>query len=148
MYTTSTPAAPKGVKLKAQDLGNEMKHILILGLLIGLAACASYDARQRASLLQTAAHDDQTCLQQGTKFPDERYVSCRLQLQDDRLHQDWLNLQLMRQTQQQPNAVPAPYTPREYYRPLDPDHFVCILVTEEDKRDYVMCDETDEPKNP
>jgi hypothetical protein len=126
-----------------------MKHslTLTLTLLLDLAACASYDARQHAQLLQTAARDDQTCQDKGTKFPQDRYVSCRLQLQDDRLHQDWLNLQLMRQTQQQPNAVPAPYTPREYYRPLDPDHFVCILVTEEDKRDYVMCDETDEPKN-
>ncbi len=124
-----------------------MKHILILSLLLGLTACATYDAHQRASLLETASRDDQACLQQGTKFPDDRYVSCRLQLQDDRLHQDWLNLQLMRQTQQQPAAVPSPYTPREYYRPLDRDHFVCGLVTE-DKRDYILCDETDEPKKP
>jgi hypothetical protein len=125
-----------------------MKHSVTFALLLGLAACASYDSREHASLLQTALSDDQTCKQQGTKFPDERYVTCRLQLQDDRLHQDWLNLQLMRQSQQQPTAVPAPYTPREFYRPLDPGHFVCSLVTEEDKRDYILCDETDEPKKP
>jgi hypothetical protein len=98
--------------------------------------------------LQTAQRDDHACNQQGTKFPEDRYVSCRMQLQDDRLHQDWLNLQLMRQSQQQPTAVPAPYTPREFYRPLDPAHFVCSLVTEEDKRDYILCDETDEPQRP
>jgi cell division protein FtsL len=123
-----------------------MKQTLTLILLIGLAACASYDTRQHTELLRTAAQDDQTCLSQGTRFPEDRYVSCRLQLQDDRLHKDWLNLQLMRQTQVQPNQVPAPYSPREYYRPLDPDHFVCLLTTEADKRDYILCDETDEPQ--
>jgi hypothetical protein len=125
-----------------------MKHILTLTLLLSAVACANYDARQHATLLRTAAQDDLTCIGQGTKFPEDRYVSCRLQLQDDRLHQDWLNLQVMRQSQQQPNNIPAPYTPREYYRPLDPDHFVCLLVTEEDKREYILCDETDEPKQP
>jgi hypothetical protein len=125
-----------------------MKHTITFVLLLGLVACASYDSHQHAGLLQTAQRDDQTCVQQGTKFPEERYVTCRMQLQDDRLHQDWLNLQLMRQSQQQPNVVPAPYTPREFYRPLDPGHFVCSLVTEEDKRDYILCDETDEPRKP
>jgi hypothetical protein len=125
-----------------------MKQLLPCALLLSLAACASYDAHQHAGLLQTARQDDQTCAQQGMKFPEDRYISCRLQLQDDRLHKDWLNLQLMRQTQEQPTAVPAPYTPREFYRPLDPAHFVCSLVTEEDKRDYVLCDETDEPQTP
>ena len=125
-----------------------MKQSVTFVLLLSLAACASYDARQQTALLQTALHDDQTCDQQGMKFPEDRYVTCRLQLQDERLHQDWLNLQLMRQSQQQPTAVPAPYTPREFYRPLDPAHFVCSLVTEEDKRDYILCDETDEPQKP
>ena len=125
-----------------------MKQALIFALLLGLAACASYDARQHASLLQTAQQDDQTCTQKGVKFPEDPYVTCRMQLQDDRLHKDWLNLQLMRQSQQQPTAVPAPYTPREFYRPLDPAHFVCSLDTEEDKREYILCDETDEPQKP
>jgi hypothetical protein len=128
--------------------GNEMKHIITFALLLGLAACASFDARQHAGLLQTSLRDDQTCQQQGMKFPDQRYVTCRLQLQDDRMHQDWLNLQLMRQSQQQPQNIPAPYTPREFYRPLDPAHFVCSLVTEEDKREYILCDETDESQKP
>jgi hypothetical protein len=124
-----------------------MKQLICILLSLGLAGCASYEARQHAQMLETAVHDHQACVQQGLKFPDDRYIGCRLQMQDDRLHQDWLNLQLMRQSQQQPNNVPAPYTPREFYRPLDPDHFACALVTE-DKRDYVLCDETDEPKKP
>lgn len=129
------------------DEGNKMKQFLCILMAIGMAGCASYAAREHAQMLDTAVHDDATCNSQGSKFPEDRYVSCRLQLQDDRVHQDWLNLQLMRQTQQQPQNVPAPYTPREFYRPLDPDHFVCALVAE-DKRDYILCDETDEPKKP
>jgi hypothetical protein len=125
-----------------------MKQSILVPLLLALASCASYDARQHADMLHTAQQDDDTCIHHGLKFPEDRYVACRLQLQDDRIHQDWLNLQLMRQSQQQPTQVPAPYTPREYYRPLDSDHFVCMLITEEDKRDYVICDETDEPKKP
>ena len=125
-----------------------MKHRIFIFALLALSACASYDARQHADKLRTAAADDQACRSKGLKFPEPPYVTCRMQLQDDRIHQDWLNLQLMRQSQQQPQNVPAPYTPREYYRPLDPDHFVCLLVTEEDKRDYIICDETDEPARP
>lgn len=124
-----------------------MKQFLCILVLIAISGCASYATREHAQMLETAVHDDETCNSQGFKFPEDHYVSCRLQLQDDRVHQDWLNLQLMRQTQQQPQAVPAPYTPREFYRPLDPEHFACALVSE-DKRDYILCDETDEPKKP
>ena len=125
-----------------------MKQRILLPLLLALSGCASYDAHQHAAMLRTAELDDAACRNKGYKFPEDRYVSCRLQFQDDRIHQDWLNLQLMRQTQQQPPNVPTPATPREFYRPLDPDHFVCLLTTEEDKRDYVICDETDEPQKP
>ena len=121
-----------------------MKHFLYILMAFNLVACASMAANSHARMLETAVKDDQACRLQGFKYPEYRYISCRLQLQDNRLHQDWLNLQLMRQTQQQPQAVPAPYTPREDYRPLNPDHFSCNLVTE-DKREYILCDETDEP---
>ncbi len=121
---------------------------LCLALLATLGGCATLAASEHAQLLASAAADDQACLQQGWKYPEPRYVSCRLQLQDDRLHQDWLNLQLMHQTQaQQPNNIPAPYDPREVYRPLDPDHFDCRLLTEE-KRDYILCDESQDATKP
>jgi len=116
---------------------------LIVSFAVVLTACASLGASEHAHMLQTAAADDQTCIQKGWRYPDQPYISCRMQLQDDRLHQDWLNLQLMRQSQVQPQNVPAPYTPRETYRPIDPNHFDCQLVTE-DKRDYILCDTTDE----
>lgn len=125
-----------------------MKHLLLIVLLpVSLGACASYDAREHARVLNTALKDDQACNQQGWRYPEYRYVSCRMQLQDDRLHQDWLNLQLMRQGQTQPPNVPSPYIPREHYRPMDPDHFDCRLVTE-DKRDYILCDPTDDAEKP
>lgn len=124
-----------------------MKRFLSILLVLSLAACTSYAAREHQQLLETAAHDDAACNQQGFRFPMDRYISCRLQLQDDRQHQAWLNLQLMRQTQQQPQNVPSPYTPREFYRPLDPDHFACALTTE-GNRDYILCDATDEPQRP
>ena len=124
-----------------------MKRFLCIPLIFSLTACAGYAARQHAQMLDVAVHDDAACRQQGFKFPEDRYVGCRLQIQDDRLHQDWLNLQLMRQTQEQPQNVPAPYTPREFYRPLDPNHFACALSNEAN-RDYILCDETDEPQEP
>lgn len=116
-------------------------------LLSALAGCASLEAHDHARMLETAVQDDRTCLEQGWRYPDPVYITCRMQLQDDRLHKDWLNLQLMRQSQAQPNAIPAPYTPREYYRPLDRDHFDCRLYNE-NKLDYILCDEDDNSKKP
>lgn len=120
-----------------------MRFAYIIPCFFALVACASLEASDHQHLLALAVQDDQACAEKGLKYPQPEYVTCRMQLQDDRMHQDWLNLQLMRQSQIQPAAVPAPYTPREYYRPLDPDHFDCQLVTE-DKRDYILCEATDE----
>ena len=108
-----------------------------------LGACASLGDSAHQRTLTLAVQDDQACVQKGWKYPDPPYISCRMQLQDDRLHQDWLNLQLMRQSQVQPPNVPAPATPREIYRPMDPNHFDCQMVTE-DKHEYILCDATDE----
>jgi hypothetical protein len=124
-----------------------MRKLIIFVFFLLLAGCASYEAREHARLLDTAVQDDRACMAKGWKFPEDRYVGCRMQLQDERIHQDWLNLQLMRQSQVQPPNVPAPYTPRETYRPLELAHFGCALVTE-DKHEYILCDETDESQRP
>ncbi|MGE5625962.1 MAG: hypothetical protein ACM3ZT_10490 [Bacillota bacterium] len=118
------------------------KPVLLGVLLALLAGCASLAASEHEHILQVALRDDQACMAKGFKYPDPIYVSCRMQLQDDRLHQDWLNLQLMRQTQVQPTGVPAPYSPREQYRPLNRDHYDCQQVIE-DKHEYILCDATD-----
>lgn len=112
-----------------------------------LGGCALFGGHEHALMLETAVKDDQACVSQGWKYPEPRYVSCRLKLQDDRLHNDWLNLQLMKQTQSQyqPNNVPLPNNPHDVYRPLNPDYFNCRYVTEAGQ-DYVLCDEADSPK--
>lgn len=112
----------------------------LLATVAGLAGCTLFGINQHANMLKTAVQDDQTCVQQGLKYPDIKYISCRMQLQDDRLHQAWLNLQLMQQTNIQPNQVPPPYTGHEVYRPLNLEYFDCQIVTE-DKHDYVLCAE-------
>ena len=108
-----------------------------------LVGCASIAASEHANLLRQAVQDDQACDGKGWRYPDPAYVSCRMQLQDDRLHQDWLNLQLMRQTEVQPPNVPSPAEPREQYRPLDRAHFDCHQITENNQQ-YILCDATDE----
>jgi hypothetical protein len=121
--------------------------ICTLAAFAALAGCASLGLDEHANMLRTALQDDQACIQQGQKYPDPVYVTCRMQLQDDRLHQAWLNLQLMHQTANQPNIIPAPYTGHEVYRPLDRDHFDCQLITE-NKHYYVLCNEDEKDQKP
>jgi len=124
-----------------------MRTLLWLIPLAALTACAAAAARQHAGELKTAVADDQACVAQGWKYPEPRYTSCRLKLQDDRLHEDWLNLQLLHQTQNQPVNVPPAYPYHDVYRPLDPDHFDCRLVTE-NAQNYVLCNPDDEQEKP
>ena len=112
----------------------------LLVTLAALAGCSLFSVDDHANALDVAAQDDQACTARGPKYPDPLYVSCRMKLQDDRLHQAWLNMQLMHQTANQPNLVPPPYTGHDVYRPLDLEHFSCHLVTE-DKSDYILCAE-------
>jgi hypothetical protein len=119
----------------------------MLILVAGLAGCAFLGTNQHANMLHTAVADDQTCAGQGLKYPDVTYVSCRMELQDDRLHKAWLNLQLMQQTNIQPNQVPPPYTGHEVYRPLNLEYFDCQIVTE-DKHDYILCAEDEKDEKP
>ena len=124
-----------------------MRVFLCFLLWVALAGCAGYEARQHADELKAAQADDQACVTQGWKYPEPRYVSCRLKLQDDRLHQDWMNLQLMHQTQNQPVTVPPAYPYHDVYRPLDPDHFSCRLITE-NAQNYVLCSPDDDTQKP
>ena len=122
-------------------------RIFMFTAVLALAGCASLGLNEHANMLHTAVQDDQTCIQRGSKYPDPEYITCRMQLQDDRLHQAWLNLQLMHQTANQPNIIPAPYTGNEVYRPLRREYFDCQLITE-DKHDYVLCAEDEKAEKP
>lgn len=122
-------------------------RIGFLAASLALAGCATLGFDEHADMLRTALQDDKTCMQQGVKYPDPVYVTCRMQLQDDRLHQAWLNMQLMHQTANQPNLIPPPYTGHDIYRPLDRDHFDCQFITE-NKHDYIVCAEDEKAEKP
>lgn len=124
------------------------KFIILLGigLLVG-SGCASYNAHRHAHYLTQAKEDDAACQAQGWRYPEPRYVTCRMYRQDERQHKDWMNLQLMHQTQTQPTGVPPAYPYKEVYRPLDRDHYTCWLHSEAGK-DYVLCDEKNDGSAP
>lgn len=107
-----------------------------------LSACTSYARHEHSRVLATAKQDDAACQAQGWRFPEPRYVTCRMDLQDARLHRDWMNLQLMHQTQAQPTGIPPAYPYKETYRPLNRDRYSCRLI-QEGGQDYVLCDEDD-----
>lgn len=122
-----------------QELPHFLKRALYLVVVL-LAACASVAGHEHAAVLNQAVQDDQTCQAQGWKYPEPRYVTCRMQLDDQRQYRDWMNLQLMRQDQyQNPSAVPRAI-PRETYRPLDRDRYHCRYVSESGQ-DYILCSE-------
>lgn len=113
---------------------------------LALTGCSLFSVDDHANMLKVALQDDQACMARGVKYPDPQYISCRMQLQDDRLHQDWLTEQLMHQSANQPNLVPPPYTGHELYHPLDPQYFNCQLATE-DKHDYILCAEDEKAES-
>ncbi|HET7922594.1 MAG TPA: hypothetical protein VFM15_07555 [Gammaproteobacteria bacterium] len=107
-----------------------------------LAACASYAAREHAHYLHLAQQDDASCGEQGWHYPAPRYVTCRMKLQDARQYRDWMNLQLMHQTQARPTGIAPAYPYKEAYRPLNRDHYSC-RYTQEAGQDYILCSESE-----
>lgn len=110
----------------------------MMGVLVG---CAVFANHEHANMLKQASRDDQTCQAQGWRYPEPRYVTCRMQLDDQRQYRNWMNLQIMRQNQyQNPSATPATL-PRETYRPLDRDRYKCQYASE-NGQDYILCSES------
>ncbi|MDE2197061.1 MAG: hypothetical protein KGJ56_07720 [Gammaproteobacteria bacterium] len=117
-----------------------MRRIVLMLVTALCGGCASYAAHEQARALAVAVKDDQTCLSRGLRFPQPEYVTCRLRIDDARLHKDWMNLQLMHQTQYQTPYMPPAYPGRETYRPLDRDRYHCRYTTE-NGQDYILCGE-------
>jgi len=138
------PLSPRGAPVYPVRMDKVRSFLLVT--VAALAGCSLFSVDDHANMLKVAVQDDQACAASGPKYPDPRYVSCRMQLQDDRLHRAWLNVQLMHQTATQPNGIPPPYTGHELYRPLNPQYFNCQSVTE-DKRDYILCAEDEKAEN-
>ena len=118
-----------------------MKPILVTLVTVLLAGCAILAGQEHARRMNLALRDDQTCQARGWQYPQPRYVSCRMDLEDTRLYRDWMSLQLMHQSQYQPPYGPPPVYPyREAFRPLDRAHYHCRYVSENGK-DYILCGE-------
>lgn len=118
-----------------------MKTIGLIMTLMLCAGCAALGRQEHARMLTLAVEDNQACRDQGWQYPDPRYISCRMQLDNKRQHRDWMNLQIMSQSRyQNPSAVPA-VLPKEIYRPLDRDRYHCRYVSE-NNQDYILCGET------
>ncbi|MGH8282640.1 MAG: hypothetical protein ACRESE_02185 [Gammaproteobacteria bacterium] len=117
-----------------------MKSVFLALAITLLAGCATLANHEHAKMLKLAVQDDQSCQAQGLRYPEPRYVTCRMQLDDKRQYRSWMDLQLMHQTNyQNPSAAPV-YPYREIYRPLDREHFHCHYVTE-NAQDYILCSE-------
>lgn len=117
-----------------------MKTFFLIVMLALCVSCATIGRQEHSHLLRQALNDDHSCQSQGWHYPDPRYVTCRMQLDDQRQYRDWRNLQIMRESQyQNPSAVP-PSVPRETYRPLDRDRYHCRYVSE-NGQDYILCSE-------
>ncbi|MGB9430074.1 MAG: hypothetical protein WCC11_09440 [Gammaproteobacteria bacterium] len=117
-----------------------MKTIRLMLVLMLFSGCASIAGHEHAHMLKLAVQDDQTCQAQGWRYPQPRYVTCRMQLDDKRQYRDWMNLQLMHQTNYQNPSAPPPYPYQAVYRPLDRDHYHCQFLSEND-HDYILCGE-------
>lgn len=114
--------------------------LVSLASLSQLTGCALLAQHEQAASLKQALADDQACVAQGWQYPTPRYVTCRMQLEDQRQHRNWMNLQLMQQTQTQRAGAPPPYASREQYRHLDRDTYQC-RYTSENGKDYILCGE-------
>ncbi len=117
-----------------------MKPFFLMLTIMLLAGCASLAAHEHAHALKMAVQDDQTCQAQGWRYPDPRYVTCRMQIADKRQYRDWMNLQIMHQSQYQNPSAPPAYPYREVYRPLDRGQYHCRYIAENAK-DYILCGE-------
>lgn len=126
--------------INAVRVSSALSALILLPL---LATCTSVASHEHLNMVKQALRDDQACQSQGWHFPDPRYVTCRMQIDDKRQYRNWMNLQIMRQDQyQNPSAVP-PALPRESYRSLDRDRYHCRYVSENDQ-DYILCREEPE----
>jgi hypothetical protein len=120
--------------------GNAVKSTGTVMAAILFAGCANIASHERAHVLKLAVQDDHACQTQGWRYPQPRYITCRLQLEDKRQYKDWMSLQMMHQTHYQNLSAPPPYPYREVYKPLDRDHYRCNYVAE-NGQDYILCGE-------
>lgn len=117
-----------------------LKALLLTITVSMLIGCATLAGHEHANLLKQAVRDDQTCQAQGWRYPQPRYVTCRLQIEDQRQYRSWMSLQMMHQTNYQNPTAPPPYPYQQVYRPLDRDHYDCHYLRE-NGQNHILCGE-------
>lgn len=115
-----------------------------LWLILILGGCAAIQSNQQANELEQMRQDDAHCINKGLHYPDLDYVSCRYDLQNERLHYAWKCEQMLKCANTLPNASPRPYIQTEVYKPLDFEHFHC-WPEPQPGFDAIFCGIKDEP---
>jgi len=115
-----------------------MRWVMALLLMLTLGACSEWTAHQHANELSRMRQDDDACVNKGVHYPEADYVSCRYNLQNERLYYDWKCMQMVKCASTQPTAVPSPFNQTEAYKPLDEEHFRCWKEPQFGG-DYVYC---------
>ncbi|MGA9855622.1 MAG: hypothetical protein WBR29_10135 [Gammaproteobacteria bacterium] len=121
-----------------------MKWLLAMFLILSLGACSAWEAHQHANELSQMNQDDEYCINKGVHYPDAGYVSCRYNLQNERLYYEWKCMQMAKCASTQPTTAPSAFNQTETYKPLDEEHFRC-WKEQEFGSDTVYCGEKDKP---
>ena len=120
-----------------------MKSMVILGLALLSAGCASLADRQHAQELSSNSQDNDSCVAKGLHYPSTDYVACRWSLQNERLRRQWRNSQML-----QSAGKPAPTGMDDAgFRPLDRERFGCHPEPQFGG-DYVFCGEDEGQAKP
>ena len=113
-----------------------MKSMVILGLALLCAGCASLADRQHAQELSVNREDNDVCVAKGLRYPSDDYRACRWSLQNERLRRQWRNTQML---QSAGKPVPTGVSGADY-KPLDQQRFRC-WPEPQFGGDYVFCGE-------
>ncbi len=116
-----------------------MRWLPLLLLLLSLTGCAWLQDLTREQMVEQARADDAICVAQGSAFPAENYVNCRLHLADARQKDAWLELRLMEQ-QQQLTSPGVHGDLAQGYRPIRAEDFHCERRFAADA-EYIYCGE-------
>lgn len=115
-----------------------MRLLMALLLIPILGGCSAWEAHQHANEISQVRQDDEYCVNKGVHYPDADYVSCRYNLQNDRLYYEWKCMQMVKCASTQPTIAPSAFNQAETYKPLDQGHFRCWKEPQFGG-DYVYC---------
>lgn len=113
-------------------------------LILMLTGCSAMASRQHANELNQMRQDDESCINKGVHYPGAGYVSCRYDLQNERLLYEWKCEQILKCMTISPIVSPGSFVQTETYKPLDFEHFRCWPECQFGL-DYIFCGVKDGP---